>query len=157
MREHEMLRQETLVLKDALDLFQKPGGYTESSYFFNKASGSIQVLTEGRLVTGACAIGGVENALFKLTHERIHDNERAAFAQTMRPYDPVGEKAHVVVYARVMKRLNDIAWERHCLGTVESVTIENDHREGRRKTIRIFQIALAETRRLARNARRREA
>lgn len=154
---HELAKQEVAVIKGALDLFRKPGGYNENIYFADQDGNEINQLGIYNKVASACAIGGVEHALFKTTHKVVSDYERDLLAKQTSPEMPDAPADHIIVYANVMRRVNTLAMDRHQEYNVEQITFNYDHREGRRKVIRIFEIALEAARKDARNAKSRAA
>lgn len=93
------------VLEAAVEQLEKDDGYTSDNYF----RGSWQGLTRpGPNVVATCAIGGVEQAIWRLT-KQIVTPERSWAAL----YEVPASKRHTsVLYADVMRRLNAIAKKR---------------------------------------------
>jgi hypothetical protein len=103
------------VIGAAIEQLSKKDGYDSGNYFsllskseLDEAEGLVTVYTfetPGPDVGATCAIGGVEQAIWRLTGQVV-TNERydAAYHET------AASKRHVSqLYAKVMRRLNSIA------------------------------------------------
>ena len=92
------------VLTAALEQLEKPGGYDDSTYFRTRDGYTTQYA--GDSVGATCAIGGVEQAIWRLTGKVIGNRQRRLGAYR----EQAADRSHVTrLYAKVMKRLNAVA------------------------------------------------
>jgi hypothetical protein len=97
------LELENRVLADAIRWFEEEKShYTPDMYL----KGSNDDVTPGRDVVAACAIGGIEQALWRLTGEKVSNERELAYAGTDRHSGRRPESEVFGAYWGVMFRLN---------------------------------------------------
>lgn len=95
------------VLEAAVTQLEKEDGYTSSHYFLH-TNGWRDLQEPGPNVGAVCAIGGVEQAIWRLTRQVVtKDRSVAAYGE-----GPASKRHASMLYARVMDRLNAIAKKR---------------------------------------------
>lgn len=136
------------VVRTAVEQLSKRGGYTADTYF---STTSARYLSRpGDSVGVTCAIGGVEQAIWKLTGENVGAHVRFRLAQTAVPELEGDETPRQRLYAGVMRKLNAKArdlfpvLEGELIDTVEEVTFAGSHRTSRRRTLQVFNAVLAD-------------
>lgn len=166
MTEAEVRVSERAVLEQAIKEIES--GFTPDFFMLieNDDDGEIedQEATPGldnNEVIAVCAIGGVEQALWRLTGEAIPNNLRRERAYRLSPdeddpeFDTELTSDTQRVYTRVMLRLNVAAveWARErfdaddpsaSVRNVEEVTNLDDHDISRGYTLEVFSRALAD-------------
>lgn len=133
------------VLREAIALFNTRGGFTPDAYFdgpFYSGSGR-----PSQNVASVCAIGGVEQAIWKLCDEDVTD-QRKFLAYTRSEEEVDGRLSAVhVLYGRVMGRLNRIARERYSrrgVNYIETVTTDWSRPTAKKNMLSVFEQALEE-------------
>lgn len=141
---------EAAVLAETIAFFGKPGSFVNEMYFKHRHQDAYRYDSSGpgADVYAACAIGGIEQAVWKLTHTAITHNERRMFAYLVSEKEKVGRLTDTRrVYARVMGRVNRIAAEMFGLPHIEAVTLEWSPRTAKKKMLLVLEAAAAEVRR----------
>lgn len=149
MNATELKLTESAVLEEAISLFDRRGGFTPDVYF---STPEFAPEGPGPLVKSACAIGGVEQAIWKLTGETIPKTVRQTLAYRRSETGKLRTKRDTyVIYARVMGRLNRISRERFSEKTgygevedVEDVTQVGSRATAKKNTLGVFRTALSE-------------
>lgn len=144
---------EAAVLDEAITFFERRGGFNENYYFLGKGK-NYYVSEPGEKVVAACAIGGIEQAIWKITGDNVkHDRDTfKGLADENAKTRRLSETQRV--YARVMGRLNRLAREKYgsivdgavgydCF--IEDLTAAtNSHDLNRQRTLDVFRTARAE-------------
>lgn len=94
------------VIAAAIKQLEKPDGYTDGYYFRHEAGGNS--MRPGEHVGACCAIGSIEQAIWKLTGSVVTKERHAAAYRSRKPSD---RKAVTRLYVRTMKLLNAVAKE----------------------------------------------
>jgi hypothetical protein len=139
------------VVRAAIQQLSKRGGYTPDSYFAGKSSGDCHPAVPGADVGATCAIGGVEQAIWRLTGESVvasfFDPVRERLAQSSKPLLDGTETPRQRMYASVMAKLNRKArklFPELGVYTVEGVTFVGPKPTSRRHTLQVFEAVLAD-------------
>lgn len=141
------------VVRTAIQQLSKTGGYTPETYFAPKPGGAHDG-RPGAHVGATCAIGGVEQAIWQLTGEVVHDDPMAGvrerLAQRPEPALSGSETPRQKLYAGVMRKLNRKAralfpdLDEGMISTVEEVTYVGDEDESLGRTLQVFNAVLAD-------------
>ena len=129
------------VLEAAVEQLSQRRGYTADYYFVTPEGLSREF--PGDDVGACCAIGGVEQAIWKLTGRVVTDNRGIAYGD--RP-DRLSTNR---LYWRVMRRLDDVARRKHpkLLAGRNGCAIEQlTFAAGKPTVVRAFRTALEEAR-----------
>lgn len=148
------------VIDAAIKQFEKPGGFTHEFYFRGKG---LSVTTghggPSERVTATCAIGGVEQAVWQMTGRVVDETSRELIAVRDNGIPAEhGRPRHLVIYQKVMNRVNRIARDLYpedptgdSTGNVEDITLWDDgdtdetvRRRARTRVLRVFRAARAE-------------
>ena len=141
------------IIEAALEQFRKRGGFTPYAYFETRNGEVIDLdyltdLKGGQRVVSACAIGGVEHALFGLTGRAVDWNERGRDGLGLAYDGPIRTRQKPLqLYAKTMRLLNRVAREmfpNEVFNVEEVTTLRDDRQIDRRNTIRVFEKALEE-------------
>lgn len=149
------------VVRGAVQQLSKRGGYTADSYFAAKPGRETSCDGPGDHVGATCAIGGVEQAIWRLTGESVdpslYHDIRDRLARRQEPLFYGGETPRQKLYAAVMRKLNakarklfpELGGER--ILTVEEVTFAGSHATSRKRTLQVFNAVLADLEKTARS------
>lgn len=104
---------EATVLEAAIEQLSKKDGYDPGNYFsvLDADGDVVQLQNPGPNVGATCAIGGVEQAIWRLTQQNLTpERYDAAYRETA-----ASKRRTSQLYARVMRRLNDVARKNRAL------------------------------------------
>lgn len=149
------------VVRGAVQQLSKRGGYTADHYFASKVGDGYDVEGPGDHVGATCAIGGVEQAIWKLTGESVdtslYGEIRERLARQEEPVLTGSETPRQKVYAAVMRKLNAKArklfpeLDGEQIATVEEVTFQGSRTVSRKRTLQVFNAVLADLEKTARS------
>ncbi len=122
------VKTEIKVLDAAIEQISKRGGYTASGYQRTKAG--VNLDRPGPQAYACCAIGGVEQAIWKITGEDIVSR----FGRWVKPASWRRD-----LYANVVRRLNRKAKELYGCDDIEDVTFQAGERVTRRRVLAVYQ------------------
>lgn len=134
------------VVQAARDQIAKRGGYTSSTYFQARGR-SYHLSRPGEDVGACCAIGGVEQAIWKLTGEDV-SSFRSRIAQAIRPRRLRSDDSRVKLYAGVMARLNAKARKMYPvlegdeIDNIEHITFHASDRTSRLRVLNVMDAVL---------------
>ena len=94
------------VLEAAVEQLSQRKGYTADTYF--RTTAGTETGNPGANVAACCAIGGVEQAIWKLTGQVVSDERQIAYGSR-----PSNRRVINRLYWKVMNRLNAVALRRH--------------------------------------------
>lgn len=128
------LTTEAQVIEAAIEQVKK--GFDAGAYLVGREGYSVEFA--GPDVVATCAIGGVEQALWKETGKVLGPNKRMKFRTNS-------------TYGRIMRRLNRIAREKYPTdpeGTtvlnLEDITFWGSELAAKRRTLKVMRLALDE-------------
>jgi hypothetical protein len=132
------------VIRAAIAQFKKRGGYTPNGYLVD---GRGLETGPGDHVRACCAIGGVEQAIWKLTGENVIGLRLQVGQQDVPP--PVYRRT---LYGGVMRKLNAKARKLYPtlpgmdrkIETVEDVTFCGTKQTSKKRMLRVFEEVLAD-------------
>lgn len=135
------------VLRGAIEQIESRGGFTSSMYFKHRG-GSWAEPRPGPNVGATCAVGGIEQAIWKLSGEHV-DNFRGispSLAKRQARTHPA-----LPIYAAVMSRVDRLARKLYPEGpdgttvrTLEEITFRWSDRYARPRVVAVLRAALAE-------------
>lgn len=130
------------VLRAALAHFKsRKGGFTRDAYFSNDEE------APGQHAGATCAIGGVEQAIWKLTGQTISEEHRESLGQEQ---GYPSKEDRFSLYGGVMRKLNAEARKRFPVDedgdeirTLEEVTMMGTPKVAKKRTLEVFETVLA--------------
>ncbi len=132
------------VIREAISRFKSSGGgFTRDAYFNPRSSNAVSY-KPGKNVGSTCAIGGIEQAIWKLTGEDVSEDRYESAKVAVPKWQ--------TLYARIMRRLNAKAREmfptlKHDgeeILTVEELTFVDGERLARKRMLEVFSAALTD-------------